>query len=113
MRFVGNHACRHIRFLIIFRCLYQLFLQRGYLQTFGCETSRNPYLQHLLKITPKNLILAETDNPTAEPWLGGTDTSINLIEKIYADIAKILEMPVGELEKVIFENGKRVLRGIY
>ena len=91
--------------------VYQLFLQRGYLQTFGCETCRNPYLQHLLKITPKNLILAETDNPTAEPWLGGTDTSINLIEKIYGDIAEILEMPVGELEKVIFENGKRVFEG--
>ena len=54
------------------------------------------------------MILAETDNSTAEPWLGGNDTSVNLIEKIYGDIAKILEMPVGELEKVIFENGKRV-----
>ena len=47
--------------------VYQLFLQRGYLQTFGCETCRNPYLQYLLKITSKNLILAETDNPSAEP----------------------------------------------
>ena len=91
--------------------VYQLFLQRGYLQTFGCETCRNSYLQHLLKITPSNLILAETDNPTAEPWLGGKDTSIKLIEKIYGDIAEILEMPVGKLEKVIFENGKRIFEG--
>ena len=30
--------------------VYQLFLQRGYLQTFGCETCRNSYLQHLLKL---------------------------------------------------------------
>ena len=64
--------------------IYKDFLERGYFQTFGCETCRNPFLQHLLKITPKNLILAETDNPTAEPWLGGWDISINFIEKIYS-----------------------------
>ena len=48
------------------RCL-PTFFAVGYLQTFGCETCRNPYLQYLLKITSKNLILAETDNPSAEP----------------------------------------------
>ena len=90
--------------------VYKLFLDRGYFQTFGCETSKNPYLQHLLKITPKNLILAETDNPTAEPWLGGNDTSINLIEKIYENIAKILEIPLDELENVILENSKQILQ---
>ena len=91
------------------RCI-QTFLDRGYFQTFGCETSKNPYLQHLLKITPKNLILAETDNPTAEPWLGGNDTSIILIEKIYENIAKILEIPLDELENVILENSKQILQ---
>ena len=89
--------------------IYQSFLERGYFQTFGCETIRNPYLQHLLKITPSKLILAETDNPTAEPWLGGTDTSLNLIEKIYHDMASILNIPFEELETIIEENAKVIL----
>ena len=89
--------------------IFQDFLERGYFQTFGCETIRNPFLQHLLKITPKNLILAETDNPTAEPWLGGSNTSVNLIEKIYHDLANILEEPFSELEEQIYTNAKEIL----
>ena len=88
--------------------IYKDFLERGYFQTFGCETCRNPFLQHLLKITPKNLILAETDNPTAEPWLGGWDISINFIEKIYQDLSNILEIPFSALKEQIYENAKGI-----
>ncbi len=89
--------------------VFKFFLKQGYFQTFGCETSRNPYLKHLLKITPENLILAETDNPEAETWLGGKNTSLNLIEKVYGDIAEILDIPVLELENLILKNGKKIL----
>lgn len=92
--------------------IYKDFLERGYFQTFGCETCRNPFLQHLLKITPKNLILAETDNPTAEPWLGGWDISINFIEKIYQDLSNILEIPFSALEEQINENAKEILKSL-
>ena len=88
--------------------IYKDFLERGYFQTFGCETCRNPFLQHLLKITPKNLILAETDNPTAEPWLGGWDISINFIEKIYHDLSNILEISFSALKEQIYENAKGI-----
>ena len=67
------------------------------------------YLQYLLKITPENLILAETDNPTAEPWLGGSDISINLIKKVYQDLASILKIPVEKLEAIIFDNASNIL----
>ena len=92
--------------------IYKDFLERGYFQTFGCETCRNPFLQHLLKITPKNLILAETDNPTAEPWLGGSDISINFIEKIYQDLSNILEISFSALKEQIYENAKGILKSL-
>lgn len=89
--------------------IFREFLDRGYFQTFGVETIRNSYLQHLLKITPENLILAETDNPTAEPWLGGNDISINLIKKVYQDLASILKISVEKLEAIIFDNASNIL----
>ena len=49
--------------------VYKEFIKRGYMQTFGCETIRSKHIQSLLLETPHNLILAETDNPTAETWL--------------------------------------------
>ena len=86
------------------------FLERGYYQTFGCQTIRNEYLQELLKLTPSNLILAETDNPTAEPWLGGTDSSVKLIHRIYEDLAQILNTEKNELEKIIWKNASIILQ---
>ena len=90
--------------------IYLKFLERGYYQTFGCQTIRNEYLQELLKLTPPNLILAETDNPTAEPWLGGTDSSVNLIHRIYEDLAQILNTEKNELEKIIWKNASIILQ---
>lgn len=92
--------------------IYQEFIKRGYLQTFGCETIRNQKLQEFLKITPKELILVETDNPTAEPWLGGTDSSVNLIGKIYKDLAQILFITNEEMKKLVFENVQGILKQI-
>ena len=92
------------------REVYEEFISRSCMQTFGCETCRSPYLQSLLKITPRNLILAETDNPDSEKWLGGTDDSIFLIKRIYEDIAKILELSLEETKNLLNENALRVIQ---
>ena len=89
--------------------VYKEFIKRGYMQTFGCETIRSKHIQSLLLETPHNLILAETDNPTAETWLGGTNNSVFLIEDIYQNIAKILNMHFEDCIEMINNNSKRVL----
>lgn len=89
--------------------VYKEFIKRGYMQTFGCETIRSKHIQSLLLETPHNLILAETDNPTAETWLGGTNNSVFLIEDIYQNIAKILNMHFEDCFEMINNNSKRVL----
>lgn len=85
--------------------VFQEFCRRNYMQTFGCETSRSKHIQNLLKQTPSHLILAETDNPTSEPWLGGTDNSVHLIKRVYTDIAQILGMTLNDTCRLIEENG--------
>lgn len=74
------------------------------------------YLQNqnlvLLHQTPRQLILAETDNPTSEPWLGGTDNSVHLINRVYNDISKVLGMPVEAVEKMITENALQLLNNV-
>ncbi len=82
--------------------VYKEFIKRGYMQTFGCETIRSKHIQSLLLETPHNLILAETDNPTAETWLGGTNNSVFLIEDIYQNIAKILNMHFEDCFEMFF-----------
>ena len=88
---------------------FEEFIARGYYQTFGCETSRSEKLKAFLRSTPKHLILAETDNPESEIWLGGTDNSVFLIERIYKDIADCLETSFEEACYIINENSKRIL----
>lgn len=89
--------------------IYQEFCRRGYYQTFGCETIRSKHIQKLLLQTPEHLILAETDNPTAEPWLGGTDNSVELIKRVYTDIGIILGISEEETGKKIARNSQRIL----
>lgn len=92
--------------------VFQEFCNRGYLQTFGCETIRSAHIQKLLRQTPRQLILAETDNPTSEPWLGGTDNSVHLINRVYNDISKVLGMPDEAVEKMITENALQILNNV-
>ena len=70
---------------------------------------RSPFLQKLLKMTPKDRFLAETDNPESEVWLGGTRSDVGLIKKVYADMAQILECPLQELEAQIQSNAESLL----
>ena len=92
--------------------IFQEFCKRKYMQTFGCETRRSKHIQKLLLQTPKDLILAETDNPTSEPWLGGTDNSVNLIKRVYSDIAKVLEITTEEVEKLIKNNSEKIFKSL-
>lgn len=80
------------------------------MQTFGCETIRSKHIQKLLEQTPLDLILAETDNPDSEKWLGGTDSSIFLIERIYKDIAEVLGLKIEKIAKTINENSAKILK---
>lgn len=89
--------------------IYREFLRRGYMQTFGVETIRSEHLQKLLKMTPPELLLAETDNPDSEPWLGGTRNDVGLIERVYNEIAELLGMSRSAFEKLVEENFNRIL----
>lgn len=89
--------------------IFREFIRRGYPQTFGVETIRSPHLQSLLRLTPPELLLAETDNPDSEPCLGGTRNDVNLIERVYDEIAGLLGLPRPQLEKIIEENFHRII----
>lgn len=89
--------------------IFKEFIRRGYYQTFGVETIRSPAIQKLLRQTPPELLLAETDNPTAEPWLGGNDSSVGLIRRVYGDLAAILKKSPEEIEARIKKNALSIL----
>ena len=89
--------------------IYREFIRRNYMQTFGVETIRSPHLQKLLRLTPPELLLLETDNPDSEPWLGGNRNDVGLIERVYNEIAGLLGMSRPALEKLIEENCNRIL----
>ena len=90
--------------------IYEEFIHRGYYQTFGCETCRSKNIQNMLLKTPQNLILAETDNPESEIWLGGNDSSIFLINKIYQDIANVLGTTLVHVQEIINSNSTQILK---
>ncbi len=89
--------------------IFDEFLRRNYMQTFGCQTNRSKYIQKLLAKTPLNLILAETDNPDSEIWLGGKDNSVFLIKRIYKDLAKILGFNLEKMTEIINQNSLKIL----
>jgi TatD DNase family protein len=88
--------------------VYKQFLGRGYMQTFGCGIKYSAYIRRLLAITPPELLLSETDNPTGEPWLGGTDFSPALIKRIVHDMAEVKKMSCADMELVIQRNVERM-----
>lgn len=88
--------------------IYRDFLRRGYMQTFGVETIRSPHIQKLLKLTPPELMLAETDNPDSEIWLGGKRSDLFLIDRVYSDLSLLLKIPREKLENIIEENTRRL-----
>lgn len=89
--------------------IFREFIRRGYPQTFGVETIRSPHLHGLLRLTPPELLLAETDNPDSEPWLGGSRSDVALIERVYEELSGLLGLPRPQLEKIIEENLHRII----
>ena len=89
--------------------VFREFIRRGYPQTFGVETIRSSHIQKLLTLTPPELLLAETDNPDSEPWLGGNRSDVGLIERVYDEMAELLKMPRHQLEMIIEENVSRLI----
>ena len=56
------------------------------------------------------LLLAETDNPDSEPWLGGTRSDLGLIARVYEELAGLLNMQQLELEKIMEDNFNRIVQ---
>lgn len=88
--------------------IFRGFIKKGYPQTFGVESIRSEHIQKLLRLTPPQLLLAETDNPESEIWLGGKRKDLGLIEKVYQDLAGLLGISQVKLENQIEENVKKI-----
>ena len=87
---------------------YDVFLSRGYMQTFGCEVRYSDRIKALLARTPLEFLLSETDNPTGEVWLGGEDSSPLLIKRVVQDIAKVKRIGYAEAESILQKNAERI-----
>ena len=88
---------------------YDIFLSRGYMQTFGCEVRYSDRIKALLARTPLEFLLSETDNPTGEVWLGGEDSSPLLIKRIVHDIAEVKGIEYADAESILQKNAEKIL----
>ena len=86
-------------------------LRRGwYLGFDGPVTYKNARKAlEVLAITPLERILIETDSPymSPAPMRGKRNDSSNLVY-IISKIAELKGLPAGEIERITFENGKRL-----
>lgn len=89
--------------------IYKAFIEKGYPETFGCEIKYSESIRAFLRITPSELIFPETDNPTGEPWLGGTDSSPLLIKRVYEDIAQVKGWTIEETSEILGRNLQRLI----
>ena len=81
-----------------------------YLSFTGIVTFKNnEKIKSVLKITPNSRILAETDSPylTPSPHRGKRNEPL-FVKYIYQEIAKIKEIDLSELVKIISENFKTI-----
>jgi TatD DNase family protein len=88
--------------------IFKEFLARGYYFTFSCELHYSEYIKKLVSLTPIELILSETDNPTSEIWLGGNTDSPLLIQRVVDDIAKVKNIDSKSMESIIQNNCKKI-----
>jgi TatD DNase family protein len=77
--------------------------------TCGPETGRSAILADFCRRIPADRLLAETDNPGGEPWLGGSDSSPGLIRRIHADIAAARGMKLEAVRRLVLENSLDLL----
>lgn len=89
--------------------IFKKMLEKGYYTTFGCQVLYSDHIKKLLKMTPLDQILSETDNPDSEKWLGGTDDSPFLIHRVVRDIAEVKALDVDECRQIIYANSMKIL----
>lgn len=90
--------------------ILQKYIDSASYFTYGAEVLYSKKIQKLLKATPLELILSETDNPSGEVWLGGKDNSPLLIKRVISDIARIKNINYEEAERIIEDNTKKLLK---
>lgn len=88
---------------------YKRYLDMPFLFTFGCEVRYSAHIRRLLSMTSLDRILPETDNPVAEPWLGGTADSPILISRVIDDIARVKGLSPERAASAMADTARRVL----
>ncbi len=78
--------------------------------TFGCEVRHSQKVRDLLKLAPEDRVLAETDNPGSEIWLGGERDDPGLIGRVIADMGSVLGKSPSEMESLVERNSLAILR---
>ena len=89
---------------------FRKIIDNNYLCTFGCEVSHSSYIRKLLAYIPTDLLLAETDNPESEIWLGGQRRDPMLIENVILDIANVKSMELQKMNDIILKNSLKILQ---
>ena len=89
--------------------IFRKMLNKGYYTTFGCQVKYSEHIKELLRLTPEEQILSETDNPDSEKWLGGTDSSPALIHRVVRDIAEVKGISESVCRKIIYGNSREIL----
>ncbi|MDP2791523.1 MAG: TatD family hydrolase [Rectinemataceae bacterium] len=90
----------------IFRKLADL----GCFFSFGCEVRYSQEVPDLLALAPEDRLLAETDNPRSEIWLGGARDDPGLIRRVIADMAAVLGKSPVDMETLVERNSLTILR---
>ena len=89
---------------------FKEIISRGYYCTFGVELFHSKYIRKLFKQMPLDKILAETDNPESEVWLGGERRDPLLIEDVVKSMAEVRGLSFSEMNEVVLNNSKKILQ---
>ena len=89
--------------------IFKKILDKGYYATFGCQVLHSDHIKDILRMTPMEQVLSETDNPDSEKWLGGTDDAPMLIHRVVRDIATVKGISESACRRVIYKNSMKIL----
>ncbi|HOX92683.1 MAG TPA: TatD family hydrolase [Spirochaetales bacterium] len=88
---------------------YKRYLDMPFLFTYGCELRYSAHIRELLSMTPLERVLPETDNPVAEPWLGGTTDEPMLIRRVIEDIAREKGFEAEDAAATMADKARHIL----
>lgn len=92
--------------------VYKEYMSFGWYSTFGVEVKTSHHIQRLLKMTPKNRLLAETDNPAGVEWLDGTlGMPIDILD-VYNSLSNVTGTSKLELKNIISDNASKILQEV-